>query len=161
MPLSFALALDLYLYQSAKVPIIRRCKGKAFCCCLIVQGSSCSTPLFGGSSPSLFAEFAHRQPWFPHLLKAELTSNGRNVFCWMSQPGNDSFLSNTELKNLPRKTGFSSFFPLINNATRFVETKRYHHWKGGIGTFSKHRCSMETAFKIYLLCLVRDMWTQS
>ena len=93
--------------------------------CLLVHRHPCSP------------EFAHRQPWFPHLLKAELTSNGRNVFRWMSQPGNDSFLSNTELKNLPRKTGFSSFFPLINNATRFVETKRYHHWKGGIGTFSK------------------------
>ena len=93
--------------------------------CLLVHRHPCSP------------EFAHRQPWFPHLLKAELTSNGRNVFRWMSQPGNDSFLSNTELKNLPRKTGSSSFFPLINNATRFVETKRYHHWKGGIGTFSK------------------------
>ena len=52
----------------------------------------------------------HRQPWFPHLPKTELTSNGRNVFHWMSQPGNDSFLCNTELRTLIRKVGYFHHF---------------------------------------------------
>ena len=132
MPLSFALALDLYLYQLAKVPIIRRCKGKASCCCLIVQGSSCS-PHFVWWFLAILVR--HRLLIASHDFHICRRQNSRAMGemyfteCH-SQAMTLSFaILSSEL--CLEITGFSSFSPLTNNATRYVETTNTVIEKGG------------------------------